>query len=920
MQQMRLLFAVIFSALVTFSVEAAEAEKRPVDFARDVKPILVAHCAQCHGALRQRGGLRLDAGSLVLKGGDSGEAIVSGKSSESLLLEYILAEDGAPPQMPPEGEGTPLDEKEVAIIRTWIDRGAQVPSDEVIPADPRKHWSFQRIERPELPQTAGQKHEGNPIDAFIFAKHEHHGLMARPSARKEVLLRRVYLDLIGLPPTRDELHAFLADTSPDAYEKVVDRLLDSPRYGERWGRHWMDVWRYSDWAGYRAEVRESQPHIWRWRDWIIESLNADKPYDAMLSEMLAADEIAPGDPDSLRATGFLVRNWYKFNRNVWLESTVEHTSKAFLGITMNCAKCHDHMYDPISQEEYYRFRAIFEPHQVRTDQVPGTLNVSKDGVVRAFDATLKPETFLFQRGNEKHPVKEHPLTPSAPANLSQVGLEIEPIALSPREYYPGLKDHIQNENLNDARAVLQKSEKALQVAVSKLKTTPDAPAAAEEGAAEPKPSEKTYPEADVAIAAKQVAYDLLNLQSIRARIAADVARYASSPHEDADELATTAARKEREAAVAKSELTLAQAKLALTQAEDSGEPEEEKTKQAVKKAQEGLDKATKALESARTALENSHAQYSPLGEVYPQQSTGRRLALARWITSRENPLAARVAVNHIWMRHFGEPLVPSVFDFGLNGKLPTHPLLLDWLAMELIDGGWRMKRLHRLLVTSMTYRMASSVGDATVNLEKDSDNIYLWRMPARRMEAEVVRDSVLYVSGQLDLTAGGPEIDQSEGQTVFRRSVYFRTAKEKQMPFLELFDQASVNECYRRNESIVPQQALAMVNSPLALSQGRVLAQQLITETGGETSPDATSQFLTAAFEQILNRQPTDEELDTCRDFLAQQTARLADPENLTKFDSGPDVKVKPSPDPAMRARENLVQVLFSHNDFFTIR
>src|SRR5947207_3185631 len=266
-----------------------------------------------------------------------------------------------------------------------------------------QHWAFVPPARPALPEVKNAGWVRNPIDAFIATEHERRGLTPRPEAPRHVLLRRVYLDLVGLPPTREELHAFLADTSPDAYEKVVGRLLASPQYGERWGRHWMDVWRYSDWAGYQAEVRESQPFVWRWRDWIVESLNRDKPYDQMVREMLAGDEIAPTDPKVLAATGFLARNWYKFNRNVWLENTVEHTSKAFLGLTVNCARCHDHKYDPVSQIEHYRFRAFFEPYEVRTDRVPGEPDTKKDGVVRAFDADGAKKTFLFLRGDEKSP-------------------------------------------------------------------------------------------------------------------------------------------------------------------------------------------------------------------------------------------------------------------------------------------------------------------------------------------------------------------------------------------------------------------------------------------------------------------------------------------------------------------------------------
>ena len=231
-------------------------------------------------------------------------------------------------------------------------------------------------------------------------------------------MRRVYFDLIGLPPTPEELHAFLNDDSPNAYENVVDRLLASPRYGERWGRHWMDVWRYSDWAGWEGggQIRDSQPHIWRWRDWIIESLNEDKGYDRMLKEMLAADEIAPDDPSALRATGFLVRNYKMLSREKWLQDTVDHTFLAFQGVTVGCAKCHDHMYDPILQKEYYQIRAIFTPHQVRIDRIPGEADAKKDGLVRTFDADLATPTFLLIRGDDRTPDKT-PLPPGVPASL-----------------------------------------------------------------------------------------------------------------------------------------------------------------------------------------------------------------------------------------------------------------------------------------------------------------------------------------------------------------------------------------------------------------------------------------------------------------------------------------------------------------------
>jgi hypothetical protein len=305
---------------------------------------------------------------------------------------------------------------------------------------------FQSVKRPEVPRirtreeiaSAGRSSKGanlfrtavvrtdpverwtrNPIDAFIAADHQSRGLKPRPEASKSILLRRVYLDLIGLTPTLEEQREFEVDQSIDAYEKVVDRLLKDPRYGERWGRHWMDVWRYSDWAGWSGgnQIRDSKPHIWRWRDWIIESLNSDKGYDRMLLEMLAADELAPDDTNALRATGFLARNYKMLSREQWMEDTVKHTSQAFLGLTVGCAKCHNHMFDPISQKEYYQMRAIFEPHQVRTDRVPGELDLAKNGLVRVYDTATNAPTYLFMRGDERRPDTNHLMQAGVPAAL-----------------------------------------------------------------------------------------------------------------------------------------------------------------------------------------------------------------------------------------------------------------------------------------------------------------------------------------------------------------------------------------------------------------------------------------------------------------------------------------------------------------------
>jgi hypothetical protein len=723
-----------------------------------------------------------------------------------------------------------------------------------------------------------------------------------------VLLRRVYLDLIGLPPTRDELHAFLNDSSADAYERVVDRLLASPRYGERWGRHWMDIWRYSDWAGWGQQVRDSQKHIWRWRDWIIESLNADKGYDQMVLEMLAADELfhdAPGDRDALRATGFLVRNFKLLSREQWLTETVDHTSRAFLGVTLKCAQCHDHRYDLLTHEEYYRFRAIFEPYQVRIDPLPGQLNPEEGGMVRAFDSQLDAQTFLYLNGDERTPDKTRPMTPGIPAFLGSGDLQTAPISLSVESYYPSLAQFVIDEMVVNARSKVETAKAAL----ANLEKTGDA---AESAAKE------------TAVAKANLAAAEADLQLLESRIAAERAKYINgTSDDDLKPLAQTASKAERASALATAEAALLTAEQQVEQSRKTAEADE-KAKKALAEAEKKLEEAKKAREAAISASQAESDKYSPLGPVHPRTSTGRRLALARWIASPQNPLTARVAANHIWARHFGAGLVPSVDEFGQNRTQPTHPDLLDWLAAELMSpsveprpaeaSGWSMKHLHRLIVTSNTYRIASTNDNTCFAI--DPDNKYLWRTTARRAEAEVIRDSVLHVSGALDLSLSGPDLDHNQGLTSPRRSLYFRSAPEKQMLFLQIFDMAAPTECYERRESVVPQQALALANSDLTVRESRRLARRLIDQSSANAST-----FITTAFEHILSRTPTTDEVQACASFLDEQTDRFQSAANsFGETTSDRNELMKPSADPSLRARENLIHVLYNHHEFVTVR
>ena len=1139
-----------------------------VDYLTQIKPVLRERCFACHGALNQEGSLRLDTAALAIKGGDSGAAIEPGDAGASLLLERVSASDEGE-RMPPEGE--PLEAEQIAALRNWIAQEAEAPPDEQPERDPRDHWAFTTPVRPAVPQAdqptpEQSRWQHNPIDAFIAREHRKHGLVPQAPANKRVWLRRVSLDLIGLPPTPEELDAFVADPSSEAYDKVVTRLLASPQYGQRWGRHWMDIWRYSDWWGLGAEVRNSHKHIWHWRDWIVESLNDDKGYDQMLREMLAADELYPNDLDRLRATGFLVRQYFIFNRTTWLDNTIEHSAKSMLGLTFNCAKCHDHKYDPLSQVEYYRFRALFEPYQLRHEMVPGQTDFEKDGIPRAFDAHLEVPTYLHLRGDDRTPDKSRSLEPGVPAFLSSDAraLAIEPVSLPIEATYPGLRPSVvkthreaAEQQIAAARAALDAAQKkfaeseaaARQTssggspaspskdpattapALSSEKNTAESPVLVRDDFSVAKPDVweqltgqwsyadgklrqsqtgptratlrlKQLPPADFearlkyiptggemwksvgisfdvtaegndllayvsayaggpksqiafkqggnyvyppqAVQARKVALQqpheivlqvrdtLLNMRvdgehslafrlpddlkrqrgfleliafdatvefvafelralpngvklvdaaaapgssgsaaspalqvdqarlavtiadqavkaaeaqlaSIDARAAADRVRY-MTPAADSDSATKTlllaASKSERVAAAARAEEAVSRAELALLQAAADKKADAEKK----------LAAAKTALKTSRQAIDTPSEAYTPLPGAkktqedyqnrnakapYPTLSTGRRTAFAKWLTDPRHPLPARVAINHIWTRHMGQPLVPTIFDFGRKGTPPTHPELLDWLAVELVEHDWSMKHIHRLIVTSQAYRLSSSSREEgekgrggqgetdgqredtvalSPNFLHDPDNHFYWRMNPVRMEAQIVRDSLLSLAGELDVSLGGPSIAVNDAASR-RRSLYFVHSHNDQQKFLSMFDDANVLDCYRRAESIVPQQALALENSPLVTAMAEKITQRVKArtegerETGrqgeGETRSVADREFVRAAFVMILSVEPTAEEQATLMELLVRMT-ELA--------------RAKKNANPEAAARTSVVHTILNHNDFITVR
>ncbi|HEV7225215.1 MAG TPA: PSD1 and planctomycete cytochrome C domain-containing protein [Pirellulales bacterium] len=1142
------------------------AAEEAVDYVRDVKKIFKSRCYACHGALKQEAALRVDSVALLKKGGDSGPAIEPGRPAASRLIERIAAADDAT-RMP--AEGRPLTAEEIAKIAAWVAAGAAAPSDDRAEPDPREHWAFRRPVRPAAPPTR-PAWARNPIDAFIAAEHEREGIQPNAEADRSTLLRRVYLDLIGLPPSGDELRAFLADAAPEAYEKVVDRLLASPQYGERWGRHWMDVWRYSDWYGRRTvpDVMNSYPMIWRWRDWIVRSLNEDKGYDRMVLEMLAGDEVAADDDQNVVATGYLVRNFFKWNYNQWMKDNVEHTAKAFLGLTLNCAHCHDHKYDPIAQEDYFRFRAFFEPLEMRHDRVAGSPDPGPfekyvygkpygpipGGMIRVFDETLDAQTFMYAGGDERNKIEGRPpVEARVPAILGVGQAPAERVDLPSVAAYPGLKPFIQEEERARRQAAISQAEpkiaeaKAefvraapaleaeLQAGQSRLaeleasakssqalsgkqslfldarqgrralanpvsavggvrdgstiafqiklwadahanfqlgldistgatgayigfeqgklltyrpgtfetveigrydlaagqshlqvtgtidvardqilltvKTLPDgavlasaAPAALHgwNPAGDPRQGifvdarpgtavafdeitfthpgappalrfdfeEPDYPanqdviagqgwivtpfcaapavsivgergvrdaaevEARLQVAAAQRKLDVVRLAvaaseaqreaakqelaSLEARIAAGDARYLQAA--GANELARRASRAERAVARAKAAADEQAAMQAVAAIEAKPGTDAERAA-AMTKADQAHQVATAAVQAANVESE----EFTLISPVYPRQSTGRRTALAKAVIDRDNPLTARVAVNHLWARHFGQPLVSTLFDFGRNGKPPSHPELLDWLAVELMEQGWKMKGLHRLIVTSGAYRMASGPSAASPNRDADQENRLLWRFPRRQIEAEAVRDSVLHSAGLLDLSLGGQEIEHAQAAATRRRSLYISHHGEAREPLLETFDAANPGECYRRTQTVAPQQALALVNAELTLQPSRILARRLwqsVSVRAADASQlDAAAldaNFVDAAFEHLLTRPPNEQERQAALELLRRQVEvyRAAPPQNAAE----PTDASRPAADPALRAKESLIHVLYSHHDFMTIR
>jgi hypothetical protein len=740
-------------------------------FNQRIAPVLQARCAGCHNAANTSGGLTVANLNSVLAGGKHGAALSPGNSGQSLLLQYVRGERS--PKMPMGGS---LDPEAIAVLAKAI--------DEMHPSTATAHkpdayldWLLHKPAAPSQPAVKDAAWVKNPIDAFVLAKLEAKGLKPAPPASKRALLRRVYFDLVGVPPTPAEVEAFEQDSSPDAYEKIVDRLLADSRYGERWARHWLDLARFAESDGFAIDGE--RPTAWRYRDYVIRSINQDKPYDTFIKEQLAGDEMQGGDrSERLVALGFLRMGTWEADANFKtqlrqdvLNEITGTVGQVFLGFTVGCARCHDHKYDPIPQRDFYRLQAFFAPMRVED----------------------RPAPFLDV---------EHPKLMKT--NMRRFEDESE-----------------------EAAETLKKLEQQLKAKYCTAKNLkPDDKKAAAFTGALKNAKDETF--TDQERKDWHAATDLarkLRESAARYRPMAYAVSDVAPPH--VPELAST--------------WVLAGGELA-----NKGEKVDPGFLQAV------VGKS----ETAKIPFAGG--------------SSGRRTALAEWIASPENPLTARVMVNRVWQHHFGEGIVRTPSDFGINGDRPSHPELLDFLALQFVEKKWSLKSLHKLMLTSNTYRQSTENPEQQKYAEADPKNQLLWRMNWMRLEAETLRDSVLSVSGELQKSDGGPGVfvsvpsDVAEGFEFFkwfpssekeqaRRTIYTFQRRSVMNPMIEVFDGANMSEvCSRRSTTVVPTQAFSLLNSEFTNMEARHFAERVIESAGPD--PDKA---LDQAFLLALSRRPS---------------------------------------------------------------
>ena len=793
---------------------------------KDVLPIFLMRCVVCHGKRAQEGGLDLRTHAGRLRGGKSGPALVPGDPGASLLFQRIVREEMPPEHLLFKYRVRPPSTEEVETLRQWIAAGAlddppldpSRQSDDAPTEADRRFWSFQTPKRPPIPKVAQGDLVRNPIDAFLLEKLEAHDLSFSHEADRLTLMRRAYLDLIGMPPTAVQVRAYLKDESPDAYERMIEDLLSSAHYGERWAQHWLDVAGYADTEGIK-HADHFRPQAWRYRDYVIRSLNQDKPYDRFLTEQLAGDElvdykqeITPAVLESLAATGFLrlasdptdsPSNASLAEKMDVLHDEIQVLGSSVLGLTMGCARCHDHKYDPISQKDYYRLSAIFQSAYDPYDWLDPTQRYLKVGdpkeieETERFNAPIRNEIDHLESAwkTKTEPLRNQILETRLAALPEALQQDLRALLKTPEEERDSVQEYLQRR----FRRTLKVSDQALALEDEQFK---------------PQLEEynKTLGELKKKLRAEP---------AIRALF--DMGGEGSPTYV-----------------------------LQRGNAETIGE---------------------RVYPGVPAVFGPGLPEYAPEHPEGRTDTTGTRLALARWLTHPDHPLTSRVLVNRVWMHHFGRGIVATAADFGQTGARPSHPELLDWLATWFVDQDWSLKSLHRLMMTSTAYRQTSRRGpEGSADPEGQ-----LWsRMSLRRMEAEVLYDSMLRATGRLDDDRFGPATaveKLDDGEVVakgtrkgWRRAIYTEKRRLTRMTFLDLFDAPQMApNCTERISSNVAPQALNLMNGYLTRKLSRHLAGRLV-----DAHPDRAVDQIRELYLRVLSREPTPDETQMSLDSLSE--------------------------------------------------
>ena len=877
-----LLFSGAAGGFVLIALGATGARAAPaLTYEKDVRPILKAQCFQCHGEEGElKGKLDVRLARFLLKGGKSGPAVVPGQPAKSKVVELVTKGEM------PKGKKH-LTDNEIATITEWISQGARTARPEPEQLGPefaftneeRNWWSFQPIKKPAVPA----ENKANPIDAFISQKLKEKGLAHSSPTDRVTLIRRAAFDLTGLPPSPEEVEVFVNDSSPLAYEHLIERLLASPHYGERWGRHWLDVAGYADSDGY-TETDPVRPYAYKFRDYVIRAFNNDKPFDQFIREQLAGDEMVPQphnnlSPDAiekLTATGFLRMapdGTSAMNdvaaRNATIADTIKIVSTSLYGMTVGCAQCHDHRYDPITQADYYRLRAIFEPgFDTKTWRIPAARLVS------LLTDTQRAEAAKVEEEAKKLDV----------VRLAKQGEFINEVL----EKELAKREETVREPLRAAYKADVKKRTSAQLALL-----------------------KAHPSIEKLSAGSLYLYD--------STYKTDHAAVLKKMTEEAT--AVRAKKPKEEFLQAFTELAKTPTTVPATFVFHRGDPEQPKAQ----------------VKPGDLSVLAGQRQVDVLGKSPSLPTTGRRLAFANAITDGKHPLLARVLVNRIWMHHFGKGIVPSVSDFGKLGQEPTHPELLDWLASEFMSQGWSLKHLHRLIMTSETYCQSSRRDETRERI--DPDNVWLSRMNVRRLEAESMRDAMIRVCGKMIDKVGGPAVPvmfNEEGQSVlgidttdtagrpsgkiislngedFRRSVYVQARRTRPLGMLETFDAPSMMDCTcseRPTTTVSPQSLLLMNNGYM-----REFAGDFATRLQQE-SKDVKVQ-VERAFWLSYSRRPSENEVSQGVQFVQEQTDHYKTHPAPLEYAVGAPSKT--NADPAVLGLAALCHALMSANEFLYV-